>query len=136
MNEFIETTEKIHAIGGTCMIYVGEEAKQLGLKSEETIGAVLFRPEELNNVKSLLYGADMYLFFVSVGSKDDVVFFEIRKAVSERILSGFLDYEPIAILGPFDTLAECRRFRNVLETNPETDPGRLKDRFRTFVGDE
>lgn len=135
MNEFIETTEKIHAIGGTCMIYVGEEAKQLGLKSEETIGAVLFRPEELNNVKSMLYGADVYLFFVSVGFNDGV-FFEIRKAVSERILSGSLYYEPIAILGPFDTLAECRRFRNNLETNPETDSGRLKDRFRTFVGDE
>ena len=133
MNGFIETKEKIRHIGGTSMIYVGEEAKTLGLNDGDEIGAVLFRPEDLGYVKGLLYGSDAWLFFVSVATEDDIPFYEIRKSISERTLAQSLDYKPITILGPFDTLSECRRFRDLLEERQETDPSALKELFREFT---
>ena len=133
MNGFVETKEKIRHIGGTSMIYVGEEAKTLGLNDGDEIGAVLFRPEDLGYVKGLLYGTGDWLFFVSVGTEDGEPFYEIRKSLSERTLAQSLDYEPITILGPFDTLSECRRFRDILEQKKETDPSVLKELFREFT---
>ena len=133
MDEFIETSEKIRPIGGTSMIYVGEEARILGLQPEETIGAVLYRPENREYVLSLLYGSNPYLFYIVAGSEDGTPFYEIRKALSERNLAHSLDYEPVAILGPFDSLPECRRFRDLLEEKKETDPVRLKELFKGFT---
>ena len=115
------------------MIYVGEEAKTLGLNDGDEIGAVLFRPEDLGYVKGLLYGSDAWLFFVSVATEDDIPFYEIRKSISERTLAQSLDYKPITILGPFDTLSECRRFRDLLEERQETDPSALKELVREFT---
>ena len=133
MNGFIETKEKIRHIGGTSMIYVGEEAKTLGLNDGDEIGAVLFRPEDLGYVKGLLYGTGDWLFFVSVGIEDGVPFYEVRKSLSERTLAQSLDYKPVTILGPFGTLPECRRFRDLLEEKQETDPSALKELFREFT---
>lgn len=133
MDEFVETSEKIHAIGGTSMIYVGEEAKILGLQTEETVGAVLFRPEDRGYILSLLYGSNPYLFFIAAGIDGEKPFYEVRKSLSERTLVQSLDYQPIVILGPFDTLSECRRFRDLLEERQETDPSALKELFRQFT---
>ena len=44
-----------------------------------------------------------------------------------------LESEPATILGPFDTLSECRRFRDLLEEKQETDPSALKELFRQFT---
>ena len=115
------------------MIYVGEEAKTLGLNDGDEIGAVLFRPEDLGYVKGLLYGTGDWLFFVSVGIEDGVPFYEIRKSLSERTLAQSLDYKPVMILGPFGTLPECRRFRDLLEERQETDSSALKELFRQFT---
>ncbi len=133
MSEFIETTEEIRPIGGTSMIYVGEEAKLLGLRQGEKVVAVLCRPESRDHVMSLLYGSDPYLFFISVGSDNSHPFYDIRKSLSERTLAQSLDYRPIMILGPFGTLPECRRFRDILQQKQETDPSVLKDLFGRFT---
>ncbi len=133
MNGFIETKEKIHHIGGTSMIYVGEEAKTLGLNDGDEIGAVLFRPEDLGYVKGLLYSTGDWLFFVVAGTDENRIFYEIRKSLSERTLTQSLDYKLVTILGPFDTLYECRKFRDILEQKQETDPSALKELFREFT---
>ena len=133
MDEFIETTETIRELSRTAYIPIRKEADHLGLDIGDEIGAILFRPENLEHVKGRLYGTGDWLFFVSVGIEDDVPFYEIRKSLSERTLAQSLDYKPITILGPFDTLSECRRFRDLLEERQETDPSALNELFREFT---
>ena len=133
MEEFIEHVEELKPNGNTWMVYLKEEAEKLGLKVHDQIGLVLCRPEDRDYIHSLLYGSDPYLYYVSVGIDGDRVFYEIRKALSERTLAYSLDYEPITILGPFDTLSECRRFRDLLEEKQEADPSALKELFREFT---
>ena len=130
MEEFVETTESMHPSGGTWFIYVMEEAKKLGLGPEDEIGAVLFRPEDMDHVKSLLYGTGAYMFFIAVGTEGGEPFYDVRKSLSERTLAHSLDYEPVTILGPFERLSDCLRFRDILEERNETDPAALKRLFR------
>lgn len=112
---------------------IRKEADHLGLGIGDEIGAILFRPEDLEHVKSLLYGSNPYLFFTIAGTDENGIFYDIRKSISERTLAQSLDYEPITILGPFDTLSECRRFRDILEQKQEADPSALKELFRQFT---
>ena len=133
MDEFIETTEMIRELSRTDYIPIRKEADHLGLAIGDEIGAILFRPENLEHVKSLLYGSNPYLFFVVAGTDENEIFYDIRKSIFERTLAQSLDYEPITILGPFDTLSECRRFRDILEQKKETDPSALKELFREFT---
>ena len=133
MDEFIETTETIRELSRTAYIPIRKEADHLGLAIGDEIGAILFRPENLEHVKGLLYGTGDWLFFVSVGTEDGEPFYELRKSLSERTLAQSLDYKPVTILGPFDTLSECRRFRDLLEEKQETDPSALKELFREFT---
>ena len=133
MEEFIEHVEKLKPNGNTWMVYLKEETEKLGLKVHDHIGLVLCRPEDRDNIHSLLYGSDPYLYYVSVGIDGDRVFYEIRKALSERNLAHSLDYEPVIILGPFAKLLECRSFRDLLEERQEKDSGVLKGLFDGFV---
>lgn len=131
MDDFVVTSEKMHPSGGTRYIYVMEEARALGLENEDTIGAVLFRPENKDDVMSLLYGSNPYLFYVVAGPAGN----EVRKALSEVLLARSMDYEYSAILGPFESLSEARWFRDFLDEKGESDPGALKALFRDFVKD-
>ena len=133
MDEFIETTETIRELSRTVYIPIRKEADYLGLAIGDEIGAILFSPENLEHVKSLLYGSNPYLFFTVAGTDENGIFYDIRKSISERTLAQSLDYEPITILGPFDILSECRRFRDILEQKQETDPSALKELFREFT---
>ena len=112
---------------------IRKKADHLGLAIGDEIGAILFRPENLEHVKGLLYGSNPYLFFTVAGTDENGIFCDIRKSISERTLAQSLDYKPITILGPFDTLSECRRFRDLLEENQETDSSALKELFRLFT---
>ena len=127
MDEFIETTETIRELSRTAYIPIRKEADHLGLGIGDKIGAILFRPKNLEHVKGCLYGSNPYLFFVVAGTDGNGIFYDIRKSVSERILAQSLDYEPITIPGPFETLSECRRFRNLLDERQEADPSALKE---------
>ena len=133
MDEFIETTETIRELSRTAYIPIRKEADHLGLGIGDEIGAILFRPENLEHVKGLLYGSNPYLFFTVAGTDENGIFCDIHKSISERTLAQSLDYKPITILGPFDTLSECRRFRDLLEENQETDSSALKELFREFT---
>ena len=133
MDEFIETTETIRELSRTAYIPIRKEADHLGLGIGDEIGAILFRPEDLEHVKGLLYGSNPYLFFTIAGNDENGIFYDIRKSISERTLAHSLDYEPITILGPFDTLSECRRFRDILEQKQDADPSALKELFRQFT---
>ena len=133
MDEFIETTETIRELSRTAYIPIRKEANHLGLGIGDEIGAILFRPEDLEHVKGLLYGSNPYLFFTIAGTDENGIFYDIRKSISERTLAKSLDYKPVTILGPFDTLSECRRFRDILEQKKETDPSALKELFRQFT---
>ena len=136
MDEFIETTETIRELSRTAYIPIRKEADHLGLAIGDKIGAILFRPENLERVKGLLYGSNPYLFFTVVGTDENGIFYDIRKSISERTLSKSLDYEPVTILGPFEKLSDCRRFRDELESDPESDPAILKERFTSFTEHE
>ena len=133
MDEFIETTKTIREASRTGYIPVLQEAKELGIDAGGKIGVILFRPEDLDNVKGRLYCTESHLLFVSVGLDGNTPFYEIRKSLSERTLVHSLDYVPVSILGPFDDLPECRRFRDLLEEKKETDPVRLKELFKGFT---
>lgn len=70
MDEFIETTETIRELSRTAYIPIHKEADHLGLAIGDEIGAILFRPENLEHVKSLLYGSNPYLFFTVAGTDE------------------------------------------------------------------
>ncbi len=71
MDEFIETTETIRELSRTAYIPIRKEANHLGLGIGDEIGAILFRPEDLEHVKGLLYGSNPYLFFTIAGTDEN-----------------------------------------------------------------
>jgi len=133
MDEYIETEKQLKLQGNSWAVFVKSEAEQLDLKVGNNIGVILCRPEDRGYVHGLLSGSDPFLFYIAVWISENRAEYEIRKALSEKELSKILDSEPVDILGPFVTLPECRRFREILEQKQETDPIALKELFRQFT---
>ena len=133
MDEYIETEKQLKLQGNSWAVFVKSEAEQLDLKVGSNIGVILCRPEDRNYVHGLLCGSDPFLFYIAVWADKGNKEYEIRKALSEKELSKMLESNPVTILGPFETLSECRRFRDLLEEKQETDPSALKELFREFT---
>ena len=65
MKGFIATIKPLRAAGHTSLIYMTEEARELGISPGDRIACILAPAERSEDLLSGFYGSDRYLFFVA-----------------------------------------------------------------------
>lgn len=133
MERFVTGDKIIKDGGNSKMVYIMQEARQLGLDTGDDMFVVCARKENRDFVMSRLCSQGTDLFFIAVLRDDDKFVYDIRSCVSELELSRQFGDELVTILGPFADLHDCLEFRFRLEDEDIEDENGFKSFFKEFV---
>jgi len=70
MKGFIATIKPLRAAGHTSLIYMTEEARELGISPGDRIACIVAPAERSEDLLSSFYGSDRHMFFVAARIED------------------------------------------------------------------
>ena len=132
---YIESTKRLVTVGNSVGVTLGIEADKLQKRTRDEIGVVVFEPELMEDVVARLENDRRYRYFITVRKESSIPETDVvydMSASNIRIGRG----EFFAILGPFDDLRSCIKFkRRIDREEPGNTPEDYQNAYYEFVTD-
>ena len=114
---YIESTKNLITVGNSVGITLGTEAAKMGKGVRDEIGVIVFEPELMDEAVARLEQDDRNRHFLSVHLDGGLIENEVVYGRSARSIRSE-DGDCLTILGPFDSLRSCMKFKLRVEKDP------------------
>ena len=132
---YIESTKNLITVGNSVGITLGTESANMGKGIRDEIGVIVFEPELLDEAVARLEQDDRNRYFISVHLDGGLIENNVVYGHSVRSIRKE-DGDCLAILGPFDSLRSCIKFKSRVEKDPpEKTAEAYANAYREFITD-
>lgn len=132
---YIESTKNLITVGNSVGITLGTEAAKMGKGVRDEIGVIVFEPELMDEAVARLEQDDRNRYFIFVHLEDGLIENDIVYGRSARSIRKE-DGDCLAILGPFDSLRSCIKFKLRVERDPPQKTAEAYARaYQEFITD-
>lgn len=132
---YIESTKNLITVGNSVGITLGTEAAKMGKEVRDEIGVIVFEPELMDEAVARLEQDGRNRYFISVHLDGGLIENNVVYGHSVRSIRKE-DGDCLAILGPFDSLRSCIKFKLRVEKEPpEKTAEAYADAYNEFVTD-
>ena len=114
---YIESTKNLITVGNSVGITLGTEAAKMGKEIRDEIGVIVFEPELMDEAVARLEQDGRNRYFISVRLDGGLIENEVVYGRSARSIRRE-DGDCLAVLGPFDSLRSCMKFKLRIEKDP------------------
>ena len=132
---FIESTKHIVTVGTSVGVTLGVEAERMRKAPRDEIGVIVFEPELMDEAVALLDHEYRGRYFIIVRKESSVPDTEIVYDISVSSIKA-AHGDLFAILGPFDNLRSCVKFKRIIDRDPPGEaPDDYQNAYYEFVTD-
>ena len=132
---FIESTKHIVTVGNSVGVTLGTEADRMKKGTRDEIGVIVFEPELMDEAVARLEQEYRGRYYITVRKDSSIPETKVVYDISaSSIKARHGDF--FAILGPFDSLRSCVKFKRIIDKEPPGDrPEDYQDAYYGFVTD-
>ena len=132
---YIESTKNLITVGNSVGITLGTEAAKMGKEVRDEIGVIVFEPDLLDEAVSRLKQDGRNRYFISVHLDGGLIENDMVYGRSARSIRSE-DGDCLTILGPFDSLRSCIKFKLRFEKDPpKKTADAYQETYTEFVTD-